>query len=92
MPKRSVVKVGIHFARHVVPAAVKPMRTLWHEIIGFLFLALAAWAVPSGIRAVREFDGDPGDFVKLIVIGVFMVIMAWYGLSSFRRARRISRS
>jgi len=78
--------------RHIIPAIVRPVRTLWHEIIGFLFLVLAAWPIPSGIRTIRELDSGKGSVVRLILTVAFVTIMAGYGISSFRRARKISRS
>ena len=72
---------------------MRPARTLWHEVIGFLFLALAVWPIPSGIRTFRELDTRPGKPVARLVLTVsFVTIMAGYGISSFRRARKISRS
>ena len=44
-------KVG-RFMEHVVPGVVRPMRVLWHEIIGFLFIVLA---VIFGSSAIRNF-------------------------------------
>ena len=89
--KRGIVDLSQEFLRHVLPAAIRPARTLWHEVIGFLFLALAVWPIPSAVRTVRNFDGDTGSFVRLAMIVVFVVVMGGYGISSFLRARRISR-
>jgi succinate dehydrogenase hydrophobic anchor subunit len=86
------VQRGVQFVRHVIPAVIRPIHTLWHEIIGFLFLVLAAWPIPSGIRTVRELDSGKGSLVRLVLIVAFVTIMAGYGISSFRRARKISRS
>lgn len=88
----NIVHQGYQFVRHTVPAVIRPIRTLWHEIIGFFFLVLAAWAIPSGVRTVRELDSGKGSLVRLIFIVLFVTIMAGYGISSFRRARKISRS
>jgi len=90
--KPSLVNQGYQFIRHIVPAIVRPAHTLWHEVIGCLFLTLAVWPIPSGIRAVRELDSGNGSVVRLILIAAFVVIMGGYGISSFRRARKISRS
>jgi uncharacterized membrane protein YwzB len=87
-----IVNQGYELIHHLLPAVLRPARTLWHEIIGFLFLALAAWPIPSGIRAIRELDAGKGSVVRLILTVVFVTIMAGYGVSSFRRARKISRS
>ncbi|MCW5976571.1 MAG: hypothetical protein KIT09_00765 [Bryobacteraceae bacterium] len=80
------------FVQHVVPGVVRPMRVLWNEIIGFVFLALAVWAVPSTIRAAREFDGDADSFFRVVLAGLFAALMIGFGVTSFLRARRISRS
>lgn len=90
--KRGIVDLSQEFLRHVLPAAIRPARTLWHELIGFLFLALAVWPIPSAVRTVRNFDGETGSLMRLGMIFVFVVVMGGYGISSFMRARRISRS
>ena len=92
MPKRSLAHHGREFLRHVVPEVMRPARTLWHEVIGFLFLALAALPIPAGIRQARDYDGQPGTIFRLVITVAFVLIMAAYGISSFRRARKISRS
>ena len=92
MVKRNLVSHGRKFLQHVVPEVLRPARTLWHEVIGFLFLALAAWPIPSGIKAIRAYDGSGGMLMQLLLIAIFVVIMGGYGISSFLRARRISRS
>ena len=43
------------FVKHVVPAAVKPLHTLWHEVLGFVFLSFAAMA---GFRMWREISSS----------------------------------
>jgi hypothetical protein len=87
-----LVHQGYQFVRHVVPAVVRPAHSLWHEVIGFLFLSLATIPVPSGIRTVRELENGKGGVLRLVVTVAFVTIMAGYGISSFRKARKISRS
>jgi hypothetical protein len=87
-----MVHQGYQLVRHIVPAVVRPVHTLWHEVIGFLFLALATIPIPSGIRTMRELETGKGGLVRLVFTVAFVVIMAGYGISSFRRARKISRS
>jgi hypothetical protein len=75
------------FIKHVLPAAVKPVHTLWHEILGFCFLAVAGTGT---FNVARHFDTmTPG---KLALILPLIVVTAFYGVSSFLKARRISRS
>lgn len=75
------------FVRHVLPAAVKPIHSLWHELIGFAFLVFA------GIAAFKVWQ-HPGVLppIQLAIVGIFVIVMAGYGISSVRKARRISRS
>jgi len=90
--KHSITAKSRQFVQHVVPAVVKPVHTLWHEVIGFLFLALAVWPIPSGIKTMRELESGQGSLLRLILTVIFVAIMAGYGISCFRRARKISRS
>jgi len=71
---------------------MRPIRALWNEVIGFLFLSFAFLGVVRGYRAVRAFDGDAEDVFGLILIGSFVVVMGGFGISSFLRARKITRS
>ena len=83
---------GTELLRHVVPQVIRPIRSLWHEVIGFLFLSLAFLGGMSGIRAARNFDGSPQNLFRLIIIVFFVLVMGYYGVTSFLRARKISRS
>ena len=87
-----MVNQGYQLVRHVVPAVMRPIRALWHEVIGFLFLALAVWPIPSGIKTMRELENGQGSLLRLIMTVIFVAIMAGYGISCFRRSRKISRS
>jgi hypothetical protein len=85
--KRQAVRVGGQFFKHMIPAVIKPARTLWNEVIGFLFLV---FAVVFGAHTVRY--AIKGDAARLVMAALCTLVMAWYGFSSFRRARKISRS
>jgi len=75
------------FVKHIVPAVVKPARTLWNEVIGFFFLCLA---VAFGFQTVR--GAIHHELARALCAGFCTILMAWYGISSFLRARKISRS
>jgi hypothetical protein len=75
------------FIKHVVPAAVKPLHVLWHQVLGFLFLSLAAYGAWKVWR--NEENIAPPLFAIAIV---FVIVMGAYGISSFLKAQRISRS
>jgi len=61
-------------------------------VIGFLLLSLVLLGGVSGFRKARNFDGSPEILFQLIVTGCFVLIMGGFGISSFPRARKISRS
>jgi hypothetical protein len=75
------------FVKHVVPAAVKPLHSLWHEVLAFMFLCAA---VLAGFRMWQDRAGMSP--MKFVVMGIFVLVTLSYGISSFLKARRISRS
>ena len=87
MWKRVALRHGREFARHVVPAVVKPARTLWNEVIGFIFLC---FGVIFGFKTVRY--ALDGEHVRLGFAAFCTAMMLWFGVGSFLRARKISRS
>ena len=80
------------FVSHVVPGVVRPMRVLWNEIIGFIFFVLAISMTPGIIRAYRELESPQGGPGRLMLAGGFMLMLLYFGITSFLRARKISRS
>ena len=80
------------FLSHVLPGVIKPLHILWNEIIGFLFVVLAGLAVPSLLRNIRSFAGSAEDFFRVLLPVAFVLVMVGFGIGSFRRARKISRS
>lgn len=96
MAKRDLISESVRqsvlFVRHVVPATVKPARTLWNEVVGFIFLVFASAFGFSAVRSAMDFDGQTGSLIKLVFASIVTVIMAFYGIVSFRKARRIARS
>ncbi len=87
MPGPHLARHAGKFVKHVLPAAVKPVHSLWHEVLGFLFLSFAGLATWRVVRKAGEIP--PLQFGILVL---FIVVMASYGVSSFLKARRISRS
>jgi uncharacterized membrane protein len=95
--QRQAIRHGGSFVKHIVPAIVKPMHALWNEVVGFFFLCFAAF---FGVRAVAYYQRyvhatpatAPSELLRVVVTVFFTVVMALYGISSFLRARKISRS
>ena len=57
-------------------------------MIGFIFIVLALIPIPSAIRSF----GKDGSAVRLSLTIPFVLIMAWFGITSFWRARKISKT
>jgi uncharacterized membrane protein len=73
------------FIGHIVPGVIRPIHILWNQVIGFFFIVLA---VIFGFRVFRA--KEPAG-LKLVGAG-FVLLMAWYGITSFWKARKISKS
>ena len=84
-------KLAQTFYQSVMPGVIKPLHVLWNEVIGFLFVALAVLTAPSAWRSYRAIETDPKNIFRLILTLLFSVTMAWFGVSSFLKARRIRR-
>ena len=78
---------GREFLKYVVPAVLKPAHILWNEVIGFLFLCLAVIFGFNGVRAYLNHEG-----ARLLLAAPITLIMAWFAVASFLKARKISRS
>jgi hypothetical protein len=73
------------FLGHVIPGVIRPIHIIWNQAIGFVFIVLA---VVFGYRIIR--GKEP---VSLQIIGgLFVLMIAWFGISSFWKARKISKS
>lgn len=80
------------FLKHVLPGVVRPLHILWNEVIGFVFLVLAVWIGFGTYRRARDLSGDFQGLIFLVGAIILTCLLAYYGISSFRRARKISRS
>lgn len=84
-------KLGL-FLEHVMPGVMRPMRVLWNEIIGFIFVVLAIAMMPGLLRSIRNIDAPQGGIGRVVIAGGFAAMLLFFGITSFLRARRINRS
>ena len=84
-------KVGL-FLSHVLPGVVRPMHILWNEVIGFLFLVLAVVFSAGAIRAYRALAPEEVTLGKIVLLVLLPGLMLYFGITSFLKARKISRS
>ena len=83
-----MLSLGRKLAQHILPGVVRPLHIVWNQIIGFFFIVLAIVPIPSAVKSLHEPDGGP----RLALTVPFIILMGAFGISSFLRARRISRS
>lgn len=90
---------GREFVKHVVPAVVKPARILWNEVIGFLFISFGVIFGFKTFSYIRDYSRSltanaevTGDLIRVAMAGFCTILMAYFGITSFRKARKISRS
>jgi hypothetical protein len=74
------------FFGHVIPSIIRPIHILWNQVIGFFFIVLALYGVASGVRSFQK-----GNGVGLAVAIAWVVPMVGFGISSFWKARKISK-
>jgi hypothetical protein len=80
------------FFSHVIPGVIKPLKVIWNQMIGFTFLVFAVFSGRSIYKSVVNFNGDGESIFRLALTSIFALLMTFFGLASFLRARRISRS
>ena len=89
--RKNLIGASVHFAKHTLPVAMRPARILWHQMIGFLFILLAMGPANFAYKAIQGFKGDGESWTRVILSGVFIAVMLGYGISSFLRARKLSK-
>jgi formate hydrogenlyase subunit 3/multisubunit Na+/H+ antiporter MnhD subunit len=85
---------GVSEIKKFVPRLWAITRELFHEVTGFFFIAIAIYFTfgRSGlIQLLRNFDKNPDTLPQLLLAAVFVLMFAGFGVSSFLRARRVSR-
>ena len=97
MWQRQAIRHGGKFLKHMVPAVIKPMHSLWNEVIGFFFLCFAAVFAFRTYSYYKSYMQAPpaaafNELIRVVVTAFFVLVMAAFGISAFLRARRISRS
>lgn len=97
MWQRQAIRHGGTFIKHMIPAIIKPLHSLFNEIVGFFFLCFAAVFAFRTYSYYRSYMQAPPaaaleELTRVVVTAFFAVLMGWFGISSFLRARKISRS
>lgn len=64
------------------------LHQLWLEITGFVFLVFALMGGTALAREYNAYHGGHGTQGRVAAAAVFCMMFAWFGVSSFWRARR----
>lgn len=92
MPAGKALSAGIDAVRKMVPRFLAIARELSLEIVGFMFLAFAAVFLFGPFGLIQTFRQQPESVTKLAVAAGGAIMFAWFGIDSFRRAKKISRT
>jgi hypothetical protein len=63
---------------------------LWLEVTGTVFLAMAAFGAAAGFREYTKYSAGQTTASRVAIAAGFTLAFAWFGLSSFWKARRKS--
>ncbi len=77
------------FVKYVLPAILRPLRIVWNQVIGFMFVCMAVIATWRTIPIIREFDGEMATLFRLALSLIFIGMMAGFGIYSFWRAHKV---
>ena len=88
------IAAGVHEIQKFLPQLLGMARELFHEVMGFVFFALTLFFIFGGqglVRSYQALGNDPDAGARLVVVALFVVMFGGFGISSFRRARRIAK-
>jgi uncharacterized membrane protein YfcA len=79
------------FAHHVVPEVVRPARVIWNQAIGGLFLLFTVFFLGCAFNYYRQSEVDPKSGLGFGLALFMGVVMAYFSVASFLKARKIAR-
>lgn len=85
-----LLSAALDAGRGVLRSAARTLHSLWLEITGFLFLVFAALGAAACWREYRDYADTNSGPGRLVLTLLFTLMFAWFGVTSFRRARRKS--
>jgi hypothetical protein len=74
-------------ARATVSHFAGVLRQLWLEVTGFIFLAFAGVGIVAIFREYGAYHAGRATSGRVAAAAIFSVTFAWFGISSFWRAR-----
>ena len=80
------------FLAHVIPGVIRPLRVLWHEVLGLVFIV---FGLVFGYRTFLFYKDSAkalGELGLTVGMALFSAMFIWFGLTSFLRAKKIAKS
>lgn len=78
-------------ARSMMASVTHVLHLLWLQITGLFFLVFAFGFGAAAVRLYRVWNSAHIDGGKVALVAAFSLLFAWFGVTSFWRARRAVR-
>lgn len=75
-----------------MPGIIKPLQTLWNEMMAFAFLAGAILFGSAAYREHLKVEQDKSSVWLVLLPAFACVVFVIFGLQSYLKARKISKS
>ena len=79
------------FVKHVGPQVIRPAQVMWNQIIGVIFLVFALPALSKAWTYYQTLGTEAQSFGRLCFALPFGLLMLFFGIGSFLRARRLAK-
>ncbi len=79
------------FAEHMVPHVVRPAQIIWNKAIGAIFLLFAILFFSNAYKYFQSLHSDAPNGIGLTFSLFLGAVMAFFGVTSFLKARRLER-
>jgi hypothetical protein len=79
---------GLKGLRVTAASFWRVLGILWLEVTGFVFLCLAGMGGLAFAREYSKFEAGKTSSGRVVLAVCFTLTFAWFGISSFWRARR----
>ncbi len=84
-------KAGLGALSGSLPRLLSIARELGLEVVGFVYWVFAALFIFSPYGFIEAYRSLPDSFGRMLLSGGGALMWAWFGYTSFRRAKKIAR-
>ncbi len=83
-----LITAGLRAFRVTAASFGRVLRILWLEVTGFVFLSLAGIGGLAFTREYAKYEAGKASSGRVVLAVCFTLTFAWFGVTSFCRARR----